>query len=238
MGHGWPSPAVGGRLLTLLSLGEAYKTAWPKLYSFGRFAATIMHQYLIGLTGNIATGKSTVARMLSDLGATVIEADALVHDLQRPGTPTYDALVAAFGRGILDQTGEIDRPALGAIVFADPARLRALESILHPAVAVASQRRLAAATTPVVVYESVKLIEAGRAAMCQAIWVVTAQPEVQLQRLMRQRGLSEADARQRLCAQPSPAEQLKQATVVIDNSGGLDATQRQVQAAFAAIERA
>jgi dephospho-CoA kinase len=197
-----------------------------------------MPKYLIGLTGNIAAGKSTVARMLSDLGATVVDADALVHDLQRPGTPTYDAIVAAFGRGILDRAGEIDRAALGAIVFAAPARLRVLESILHPAVAIESQRRLAAATTPVVVYEAVKLIEAGRADICNAIWVVTARPEVQLQRLMRTRGLSEADARQRLGAQPPLAEKLTQATVVIDNSGALNETQQQVQAAFEAIERA
>jgi dephospho-CoA kinase len=196
-----------------------------------------MPRYLIGLTGNIATGKSTVARMLSDLGATVVDADALVHDLQRLGTPTYAAIVAAFGRGILDRAGEIDRAALGTIVFADPARLRALESILHPAVAVESRRRLAAAATPVVVYEAIKLIEAGRADICDAIWVVTARPEVQLQRLMHTRGLSEADARQRLSAQPPQAEKLQHATVVIDNSGTLDDTQRQVQAAFEAIGR-
>lgn len=197
-----------------------------------------MPKYLIGLTGNIATGKSTVARMLSDLGATVIDADALVHDLQRPGTPTHAAIVAAFGRGILDPAGRIDRPALGAIVFADPARLRVLESIVHPAVALASQQRLTAATTPVVVYEAIKLIEAGRAAMCQALWVVTARPEVQRQRLMDKRGLSEADARQRISAQPPPADKLRYATVIIDNGGALDATQRQVQAAFELIERA
>jgi dephospho-CoA kinase len=197
-----------------------------------------MHKYLIGLTGNIATGKSTVARMLSNLGATVIDADALAHDLQHSGTPTYDAIVAAFGRGILDRAGEIDRAALGAIVFADPARLRVLESILHPAIAIESQRRLTAATTPVVVYEAIKLIEAGRAAMCNAIWVVTARPEVQLQRLMHTRGLSEADARQRLSAQSPPAEKLSHATVVIDNSGAWDDTQRQVRAAFEAIDHA
>src|SRR5512135_405703 len=98
--------------------------------------------YLIGLTGNIASGKSTVARVLQDLGATVIDADALVHDLQRHGTSTYDAIVAAFGRGILDRAGEIDRKALGSIVFADPERLRVLESIIHPAVAIESQQRI------------------------------------------------------------------------------------------------
>lgn len=194
-------------------------------------------KYLIGLTGNIATGKSTVAKMLRDLGATVIDADALVHELQRPGTPAYEAIVAAFGRGILNRAGEIDRPALGAIVFTDPARLRVLESILHPAVAIESQRRIEAAATRVVVYEAIKLIEAGRAEMCDAIWVVTARPEVQLERLMRTRHLSEADARQRIDAQPPQAEKLQHATVVIDNSGDLDETRQHVRAAFEAIKR-
>ncbi|MBI5563345.1 MAG: dephospho-CoA kinase [Chloroflexi bacterium] len=194
-------------------------------------------KYLIGLTGNIATGKSAVAKMLHDLGATVIDADALVHELQRPGTPTYDAIVAAFGRGILDRVGEIERKALGAIVFADPDRLRVLESILHPAVAIESQRRIAAATTHVIVYEAIKLIEAGRAEMCDALWVVTARPEVQLQRLMQYRGLSEAEAQQRIDAQPPQGEKLKYATVVIDNSGELSDTRHQVRAAFEAIER-
>lgn len=194
-------------------------------------------KYLIGLTGNIATGKSTVAKMLQDLGATVIDADALVHELQRPGTPAYEAIVAAFGRGILNRAGEIDRPALGAIVFTDPARLRVLESILHPAVAIESQRRIEAAATRVVVYEAIKLIEAGRAGMCDAIWVVTARPEVQLERLMRTRHLSEADARQRIDAQPPQAEKLQHATVVIDNSGDLDETRQHVRAAFEAIKR-
>ena len=192
-------------------------------------------KYLIGLTGNIATGKSTVAKMLRELGATVIDADALVHELQRSGMPTYDAIVAAFGYGILDRTGEIDRKVLGSIVFADSEKLRLLESTLHPAVLIESQQRIAAATTRVVVYEAIKLLEAGRAEMCDAIWVVTARPEVQLERLMRDRHLSEADARQRIEAQPSQSEKIKRATVVIDNSDSLSETRRQVQAAFKII---
>ncbi len=194
-------------------------------------------RYLIGLTGNIATGKSTVAKMLEDLGATVIDADALVHELQRKGTPVYDAIVAAFGRGILDRGGEIDRKALGAIVFTDPAQLRTLESIAHPAVLIESMQRIAAAPTPIVVYEAIKLIEAGRAEMCDALWVVTARPEVQLERLTRDRKMSEAEARQRIEAQPPQSEKIKIATVVIDNSGSREDTRRQVEAAYQAIER-
>jgi dephospho-CoA kinase len=193
-------------------------------------------QYVIGLTGNIATGKSTVAKMLEELGATAIDADALVHELQRQGTPVYDDIVAAFGPGILDQAGEIDRKALGAIVFADPAQLRRLESIVHPAVLIESAQRLMAAATPVAVYEAIKLIEAGRAEMCDALWVVTARPDVQIHRLMRDRHLSEAEARQRIAAQPPQSEKIRRATIIIDNSGSLEETRRQVTAAFRAIE--
>jgi dephospho-CoA kinase len=192
--------------------------------------------YLIGLTGNIATGKSTVAKMLEDLGATVIDADALVHELQRQGTPVFDDIVAAFGPSILDRAGEIDRKALGSMVFSDPAQLRRLESIVHPAVSVESLRRIMEAPTPVVVYEAIKLIEAGRAELCDALWVVTAPSEVQLQRLMRDRGMGQAEARQRIAAQPPQSEKIKRATVVIDNSGPPEETQRQVAAAFQAIE--
>jgi dephospho-CoA kinase len=193
-------------------------------------------KYLIGLTGNIATGKSTVAKMLQDLGATVIDADALVHELQRKGTATFDAIVAAFGVGILDRAGEIDRKALGSIVFTEPAQLRVLESILHPAVLLDSVQRITAASTPVVVYEAIKLIEAGRAEMCDALWVVTARYEVQLERLMRDRRMSEAEARQRIDAQPPQSEKIQRATVVIDNSDSLQKTRQQVEAAFRGIE--
>ena len=195
-----------------------------------------MDTYLIGLTGNIATGKSTVAKMLEDLGATVIDADALVHELERKGTPVYDDIVAVFGPGILDLSGEIDRKTLGSIVFADPAQLRTLENIVHPAVLIESMQRIAAAATPVIVYEAIKLIEAGRAEMCDAVWVVTARSEVQIQRLMRDRHMSEAEARQRVAAQPPQSEKVEHANVVIDNSGSLEEIRRQVTAAFRAIE--
>ncbi len=194
-----------------------------------------MGKYLIGLTGNIATGKSTVANMLSDLGATVIDADALTHDLQRKGTPTYAAIVAAFGSTILSADGEIDRRALGSIVFSDAEKMKQLEAIMHPAVAIESQRRIVEARAPIVVYEAIKLIEAGRASMCDAIWVVTAKVEVRLDRLMRDRKMGEAEARARIEAQPPQSEKLKWATVVIDNSESIEATRQQVVAAFKAL---
>jgi len=194
-----------------------------------------MPKYLIGLTGNIATGKSVVARMLADLGADVIDADALVHGLQRKGAPTYDAIVAEFGSGILRADGEIDRKALGAIVFTDPQQLRSLEAIVHPAVAVESARRMAETKADVVVYEAIKLIEAGRHTLCDAVWVVSAPRAVQIARLMQARGLNRAEAEQRVDAQPPPEEKLKYADVVIDNGGSLAATREQVERAYAAI---
>jgi dephospho-CoA kinase len=112
-----------------------------------------------------------------------------------------------------------------------------LESILHPAVAIESQRRIATAPTRVIVYEAIKLIEAGHAGMCDAVWVVTARSDVQLQRLMRDRALSEAEAQQRINAQPPQSEKLRYATIVIDNNGTLAETQQQVRAALEAIER-
>jgi dephospho-CoA kinase len=145
-------------------------------------------------------------------------------------------MITAFGPGILDGDGEIDRKALGAIVFADPEKLRVLESIVHPAVLIESMRRITEVSMPVVVYEAIKLIEAGRAEMCDALWVVTARSDVQLQRLMSDRHMSEAEARQRIEAQPPQSEKIKRATVVIDNSGSLEETRRQVAAAFQAIE--
>lgn len=193
-------------------------------------------KYLIGLTGNIATGKSVVAHMLAELGAEVIDADALVHDLQRQGTPTFEAIVAEFGRGILRPDGELDRRALGRIVFSDAARLRALEAIMHPAVLIESQRRMSETRADVVVYEAIKLIEAGRHAMCDAIWVVTAPREVQIARLMQHRDMSRAEAGQRVDAQPPPEEKLKHATIVIDNGGSLDDTRAQVVQAYRAIQ--
>lgn len=194
-----------------------------------------MEKYLIGLTGNIATGKSSVAKILSELGASVIDADALTHELQRKGTATYHAIVAAFGTSILNEVGEIDRRALGSIVFSEAEKMKQLEAILHPAIALESQRRIRQATTPIVVYEAIKLLEAGRAEMCDAIWVVTAKTEVQVERLMRDRKMGEAEARTRIEAQLPQSEKIKRATVVIDNSGSLVETRQQVETAFLAI---
>jgi dephospho-CoA kinase len=220
--------------------------------------------YVIGLTGNIACGKSTVLDMLRERGAQVLDADRVTHELQAPGQPVYHAIGAEFGSGILSApAGPIDRHALGTIVFADPAALRRLEQIVHPAVRERimswldsmgdggqAQRRgelrmgdgknqLPSPLTPspVAVIDAIKLLEGGWKQICDAIWVVTCPPEQQLARLLSARGMREDEARARIAAQPPQADKVAQADVVIDNSGSLEATRRQVEAAWQAMLR-
>ncbi len=195
------------------------------------------HITVIGLTGNIGTGKSTVMSMLAALGATVIDADRVAHEVIAPGTPGWSQVVAAFGRGVVAADGAIDRARLGAIVFSDPAALARLEAITHPAIAIAIDQRLRAIERGVVVLEAIKLIESGLYRNCDALWVVTCRPEQQLERLMRDRRMSEAEARQRIAAQPPQSEKIALAVVVIDNSGSVEETRAQVEAAWKAIRR-
>jgi len=189
---------------------------------------------VIGLTGSIACGKSAVARMLRDLGAVVIDADEVVHELQEPGGEVYRKIVEEFGPGILGPDGRIDRAKLAQVVFADPAALARLEALTHPAVIAEVDRRLRLVQGPAAVVEAVKLLEAGMHRRCDSLWVVTCRPEVQVRRL-RRRGLSGAAIRARLAAQPDLTEALRLADVVIDNSGSLAATRRQVVAAWHAL---
>jgi dephospho-CoA kinase len=213
--------------------------------------------YIIGLTGNIACGKSTVLDILRERGAQVLDADRVTHELQAPGQPVYHAIVAEFGPGILSAPdGPIDRRALGAIVFADPAALRRLEQIVHPAVRerimswLEEVARLATEglrlerenesqasslkppASQVAVIDAIKLLEGGWKQICDAIWVVTCPPEQQLARLLSARGMREDEARARIAAQPPQADKVAQADVVIDNSGPLEATRRQVESAW------
>ncbi len=197
---------------------------------------------VIGLTGNIATGKSTVTRLLAELGAHVIDADQVAHQAIAPDGPAYRAVLEAFGSDLAQEDSTIDRQRLAEIVFADPAALARLEAIVHPAVFKLIReeiRRVAAAADPdgpqpVVVIEAIKLLEAGLSAtLCDQVWVVTASPEQQIQRLTRQRGMSETEARRRMAAQSPQAVKVRQADVVIDNSGSLEDTAAQVQAAWA-----
>jgi dephospho-CoA kinase len=191
--------------------------------------------YLIGLTGNIASGKSTVRGMLEQLGARTIDADALAHAVLHKGTPAWRAVAETFGPDILLADGEVDRRKLGAVVFAERAQLQKLEAIVHPAVSEELARLLSAARDPVVVVEAVKLIEAGLHRYCDAVWIVTTPTPVAKRRLVDDRGMDEIDAQLRLRAQPPLKDKLELASVVIDNSGSVESTRLQVSHAYAAI---
>lgn len=191
--------------------------------------------FVIGITGNIGTGKSTVAEMLADLGAETIDADKVAHKVMRRGSEAYDRIVDAFGDEILTPDGEIDRKDLGAIVFNDPQALARLETIVHPATLEAIDRRVAAASANVVAVEAIKLIESGLAERCDSVWVVTCRREQQIERLVRHRDVSREEARQRVEAQPPQAEKVDRADVVIDNSGPLLATREQVESAWGEV---
>lgn len=189
---------------------------------------------ILGLTGNIASGKTTIGLMLLELGATeYVDADRVVHELYLPGRPLVEKLAAAFGGEIRDVEGGVDRRALGQIVFGDTQKLRLLESIVHPEVQSALIGRMRALPPDGIgVLDAVKLVESGYAPICHGVWLVTSPPEVQLRRLMANRGLSETESRQRLAAQPPLEPKRAAATEVIENSGSVDELRRQVTAAW------
>jgi dephospho-CoA kinase len=189
--------------------------------------------YAIGITGNIATGKSVVDAMLAAKGAQVMDADQVTRDLQRPGQPVLRAIVERFGPGVLTASGELDRAKLGQIVFSHPEALRDLELLVHPRVREEERRRLMAAEPgSVLVIDAIKLIESGMADACDSVWAVTAPFDQQLQRLQRQRGMPAELAEQRIRAQPPQELKAQRADVVISNAGSLEDTQRQVDAAW------
>ena len=194
---------------------------------------------VIGLTGNIAVGKSTVASMLAELGAWVLDADRLAHELMSPGTDVHRRICKQFGAQVLstpeDPQSAIDRRALGDIVFRDPEALRALEEIVHPAVVAETLRRLAACAAEVAVIEAIKLLEAEMHRYCDMVWVITATREQQMERLMQTRGLTEDEAAVRIDAQPPAEDKIARADVVIDNSASIEATRAQVVAAWQCI---
>ena len=190
---------------------------------------------VIGLTGNIATGKSLILRMLQELGATVIDADKLAHQTMRSGTAVYGAIIEEFGKFIVDDEGEIDRAKLGQIVFSNPDALTWLESVTHPAVREMIVKRINEAPTEVVAIEAIKLFEAGLAEQCQSNWVVMAPPELQLKRLVERRKMSPDVAKQRIKAQSSQKEKATKADVIIDNSGELVKTWGIVKKHYTAV---
>ncbi|HEB64627.1 MAG TPA: dephospho-CoA kinase [Chloroflexi bacterium] len=192
-------------------------------------------KYVIGLTGNIATGKSVVRRMLEHLGAYGIDADALAHRAISKGAPGYQQVVDFFGRWILAPDGQIDRAKLGRIVFADEAALRQLEAIVHPLVRQAIQILAQRAPQKVIVIEAIKLLESPLREMCDSIWVTHVPKETQIQRLVSKRKMSPEEALQRVEAQTPQAEKRSAADVIIYNQGSFEDTWKQVVAAWQQI---
>ena len=185
-------------------------------------------KYIIGLTGNIATGKSVVRRMLEHLGAYTIDADALSHRAIAKGAPGYQPVIDEFGKWILDKDGEIDRSKLGSVVFRDPAALAELERIIHPLVGQAITVLVKRASQPIAVVEAIKLLESELRKVCDSVWVTYAPEEIQIERLIRKRSLTREDAQQRISLQAAQGEKIAAANVVIRNTGSYDDLWKQI----------
>jgi dephospho-CoA kinase len=191
---------------------------------------------LIGLTGGIASGKSTVAKMFAALGAKVIDADLLAREVVAPNTEGLARIAERWPEVV--SNGQLDRKALGAIVFADPAQRAALDAIVHPLIAAAALARsqdYAQAGERVVLYEAALIVEKNLDQGMHGLVVVSLPEEMQLQRLMEREHLSEAEAKQRIAVQAPLAEKLRRATWVIRNEGGLEQTRAQVEAVWKQI---
>jgi dephospho-CoA kinase len=185
-------------------------------------------KYVIGLTGNIATGKSVVRKMLEHLGAYGIDADALSHRAIAKGAPGYQAVINSFGKWIIKPDGEIDRGKLGKIAFSDPEALKRLEEIIHPLVSQAVDILVRRASQPVIVIEAIKLLESDMRGMCNAIWVVDVPLESEIHRLVEKRGLSRPEALQRIKIQGEQHIKLNSAQVVIQNNSSFEDTWKRV----------
>lgn len=191
--------------------------------------------YLIGLTGGIASGKSTIATRLAEHGAVVIDADVLSREVVEPGTPGLAAIAARFGPGVIGPDGALDRPALGAVVFSDDQARADLNAIVHPEVKRRSQARIAEASADpaaIVVYDVPLLVETGRADEFDLVVVASAPESVRTERLVELRGLDRGEAERRIAAQATEAQRTAVADVVIDTAGTLAQTLEQVDAVW------
>jgi dephospho-CoA kinase len=195
---------------------------------------------LVGLTGGIATGKSTVSTMFAHLGAKIVDADLLAREVVMPGQPAHAEIVKAFGPDVLQEDGTLDRKRLGAIVFADADRRRRLEAITHPAIFVRQQRILSVydeeAFEGIVIWDAALLIESSSARRMDKVVVVVADAAVELARLMARDGFSEEEARRRIASQMPLGEKVKVADYVIDNSGSRAETERRVREVYRALQ--
>lgn len=189
-------------------------------------------KFIIGLTGNIATGKSVVRRMLEHLGAYTIDADALAHRAIVKDAPGYKPVLETFGKWILDSDEDIDRTKLGKLVFRDPEALTNLEKIVHPFVEQAVELLVQRASQGVIVIEAIKLFESDLHTICDSIWVTYAPEDVQIERLTRKRNLDQSEAQSRIQSQGSQDEKINKANTVIRNTGSYDELWKQVTAAW------
>jgi len=193
----------------------------------------------VGLTGGIASGKSTVSSILRELGAVVIDADQLAREVVAKGTPGLAEVVEAFGPDILTEDGHLDRPKMGGIVFNDEGLRRKLEAIVHPRVfELYAALEASAPTGGIVVHDIPLLVESGRAEEFDAVVVVDVPDEVQVERMVRDRGMSEEDARARIAAQATREQRRAVATYVIDNTGTREDLRHQVTEVFAELRNA
>jgi dephospho-CoA kinase len=189
---------------------------------------------VVGLTGGIGSGKSTVSALLAARGAVVVDADAITKELQRAGAPVFEAMVERFGPGIVGPDGELDRPAVADLVFGDPDALADLNGIVHPAVGAEIAQRMAtlAPTDAIVVLDVPLLVESKNAYPVAGLLVVDVDPEVAVRRLVEHRGMREPDVRARMARQATREQRLERADFVVHNGGGLDALATQVDAAW------
>ena len=190
---------------------------------------------VVGLTGGICSGKSTVAAMFGNLGATVIDADQVAHELVEPDRPLFETVASTFGREVVGSDGRIDRRRLGAMVFADPEARRRLETLLHPAIIQECERRIrqaGASGAAVCLVDAALLIESGWHTRCDAVILVEASEAVRLDRVVRSRDLSQDEAMLRIRSQMPQREKRRRAHYVIKNEGSLEETTRQVQAVW------
>jgi dephospho-CoA kinase len=195
------------------------------------------NKYVIGLTGNIATGKSVVRKMLQHAGAYTIDADQLAHQAMMPGAPAYKPIVDTFGQFIIGPDKQINRQLLGKMVFGNPEALKKLEAITHPIVRQGVDVLVKRAKQRVVVVEAIKLLEGDLKDWVDSIWVVNASKKSQYIRLVGQRKMSEEDAKQRILSQGAQEDKVKQAHVVIDNDGDVEKTWKQVQTQWNEIRK-
>ena len=185
-------------------------------------------KYIIGVTGNICVGKSEVCKILADLGAQIIDADIVAHDVMKSSSLVFQDIIATFGVNILNNSGEIDRKLLGNIVFSDKSALKKLESLLHPTIRAKIDETILNYQEGVIVIEAIKLLETGLSDYCDSVWVINASDNKRLARLTERDNINIYEAQNRIHMQGPQELKLQRADVVIENDDSLDATYVQI----------